>query len=139
VKYALFIYETPAAFANRSDAEQERYWAAWRAWGVALNEAGVMRGGNALQPPATATVVRNVGDRRQVQDGPFADSKEQLGGFTLIEAPTLDAALAWAAKAPVVAMGGAIEVRPVLENDTCQDVRATAEARDANEAVGAGR
>ena len=78
-----------------------------------MKAAGVTRGGEELQSPQTATTVRLRGGSRQVQDGPFAESKEQLGGFMVIEVATLDDALAWAARSPTAATG-AVEVRPVV-------------------------
>jgi hypothetical protein len=72
----------------------------------------VLVGGNPLQAPETATTVRIKDGKRNVQDGPFADTKEQLGGFTILELPSLDAALDWAARCPA-ASSGAVEVRPV--------------------------
>jgi hypothetical protein len=72
-----------------------------------------MRGGNALVPTFSATTVRVRDGRRDVQDGPYADTKEQLGGYYVIDVPDLDAALEWAAKNPA-ASTGAVEVRPIL-------------------------
>jgi len=69
--------------------------------------------GAGLQPPRTATTLRIRDGQRHVQDGPYADSKEQLGGFFVINVPDLDTALAWAARSPA-ASSGAVEVRPVL-------------------------
>lgn len=113
MKYALIIFETPEAMARRNSPEAPAYWAMWTAFGATLAKAGVMAGGAGLEPPSTATVVRVVNDKRQVQDGPFADSKEQLGGFYIIDVPNLDAALEWAARVP--AIGGAVEVRPLIK------------------------
>ncbi|MBI1186846.1 MAG: hypothetical protein GC206_05855 [Alphaproteobacteria bacterium] len=114
MQYALFFAETPAQFAERTDpAKSPAYWGAWTAFIGAMREAGVIRNGDGLQAPHTATTVRLADGKRIVQDGPFADAKEQLGGYLVIEADTLDAALDWAAKAPCAA-GGAVEVRPVL-------------------------
>lgn len=120
MEYMLMFYESKADFAARNDAKaSETYWGAWMAYSKALTEASVRKGtGNALQPPATATTLRMNGSERRVQDGPFADAKEQLGGYMIIEAPNLDEALKWAARAPC-AVNGAVEVRPVL--DTCGD------------------
>ncbi|HLL88618.1 MAG TPA: YciI family protein [Tepidisphaeraceae bacterium] len=128
MKYALIVYENAVGFAARTNEDRQTYWAAWTAYGKALGQAGVMAGGNALQGPGTATVVRVAGERRQVQDGPFADSKEQLGGFFVIDVPSLDDALAWAERAPCTSMGGAIEVRPVLVNEACNAANAPAGA-----------
>lgn len=112
MKYALVIYETPEEFARRESPDAPAYWAAWMAYSQAIEEAGVGAGGAGLQPPATATTVRVGADGRQVQDGPFADSKEQLGGFYILDVPDLDAALDWAARCPNT--GGTVEVRPLL-------------------------
>ncbi|MDB5407656.1 MAG: dgpfaetke family protein [Rhodospirillales bacterium] len=116
MQYAILIYEKDADFAARSEGgERERnYWAGWRAYGQALAEAGIGKGGSALQAGHTGTTVRIDGSQRQVQDGPFADSKEQLGGFYMIDVPDLDAALEWAARCPAAA-SCAVEVRPVFQ------------------------
>lgn len=113
MQYAIIINEPREDFAKRSNAEAPSYWAAWQAYSKALSDAGVIRGGNALQGPDTATVVRLVDGKRLVQDGPFADTKEQLGGFMIIEVKDLDEALHWAALCPAAATG-AVELRPVL-------------------------
>jgi len=112
VRYTLLIYETAADFAARTNpAAREGYWAAYIAYAQKLQDAGVMVGGTPLYPPDIATTVRVTGDRREVQDGPFADSKEQLGGYVVIDVADLDAALHWAARCPG-ARSGAVEVRP---------------------------
>lgn len=113
MKYMMAIYETEADFNARTNEKQEIFWGAWRAYHKAMVDAGVYVGGNALQPPATGTTVRLKGGKRQVQDGPYADTKEQLGGIIILELPSLDAALDWAARCPAAA-SGAVEVRPVL-------------------------
>jgi hypothetical protein len=113
MQYAILTYETPGAFAARTDDEKERYWGAWRAYSQALTEAGVIRGGAALDLPQTAATVRIEAGARRVQDGPFADTKAQLGGFYLIEVESLERALEWAARCPAAA-DGAVEVRPLL-------------------------
>jgi hypothetical protein len=84
------------------------------AYTKALMESGMMLGGNALQPSLTATTVRVRDGKTQVLDGPFADTKEQLGGYYLIDAPDLDTALEWAARCPGASFG-AMEVRPIME------------------------
>ena len=114
MQYAIITYETPAAVAARTDpAKAPAYWAAWNAYAGAIAAAGVMRGGAGLEPTSTATTVRVRGDRRTVHDGPFAETKELLGGFFIIEVDNLDEALAWAARCPSSA-DGSTEVRPVL-------------------------
>jgi len=115
MKYVLLAYETEDAYAARTDPERsEQYWGAWMAFGAALNEAGVTEGGAAVQPPGTATTILVRDGDRQVQDGPYPDTKEQLGGWFIIDVPDLDVALEWAAKCPSSADGGT-EVRPLLE------------------------
>jgi hypothetical protein len=114
MQFMLIIQEAPEDIAARDDAERAgAYWAGWQAYSQALREAGVTVGGNALQPAETATTLRMRGGERVIQDGPFADSKEVLGGYYIIEVDDLDAALGWAARCPGAAHG-AIEVRPVL-------------------------
>ncbi|MEM8668040.1 MAG: YciI family protein [Planctomycetota bacterium] len=115
MKYNIFVYETAEDFAARTDTQKQGdYWASYSAYTKALEEAGVMAGGAALQPPATGTTVRLVGGERHVQDGPLTETKEQLGGYYTIDVPDLDAALKWAAKCPSASTGG-VEVRPLLE------------------------
>lgn len=114
MKFAFLLYETPEAFARRTSDESEAHLGAWGAYFNALQEAGVFAGhGSALQIPETAKTVRQSGDQRNVQDGPYADTKEQLGGIFLLEAASLDEALNWAARCPACSTGGAVEVRPV--------------------------
>ena len=111
--YALLVYEKPADFARRdASVEKGAYVGAWRKYYQAMVEAGVYVGGHPLDVPETATTVRLRDHTRQIQDGPYASAKEQLGGFTLLELPSLDAALEWAARCPAASYG-AVEVRPV--------------------------
>ena len=112
MQFALLIYESPEAFAARKNDENDPYVGAWRAYYKALVEAGIYVGGDPLQLPETGTTVRVSEGKRRVQDGPYADTKEQLGGLTILELPSLDAALDWAARCPA-ASAGAVEVRPL--------------------------
>ena len=80
----------------------------------AMTKAGLLKDSTGLQPTSAATTVRAVNDKTQVLDGPYADTKEQLGGFHIIEVDDLDAAIAWAARSPT-ALHGVVEVRPVRE------------------------
>lgn len=114
MKYVLMIHETPESFAARKAGEQHPYFAAWRAYHKSLVEAGAFVGGAPLKPDDMATTVRLEQGRRRVQDGPFVEAKERLGGFAIIEADGLDAALDWAARCPAAA-AGAVEVRRVDE------------------------
>ena len=117
MQYAILIYENDADFSARTDKErQASYWAGWKAYSQALAESGAMRGGAPLQGAHTGTTVRVNGRGRQVQDGPYADTKEQLGGFYLVDVPDLNAALDWAARCPA-AGSGVVEVRPVLQRN----------------------
>lgn len=114
MQYAILNYENDRAFINRTDeANQNDYWGAYQAYVIALKEAGISVGGGILQPGHTATTIRIQAGQRNVQDGPYADTKEQLGGYILIEVPDLDTALDWAARCPAAALG-AVEVRPIL-------------------------
>src|SRR2546430_8692857 len=112
MQYAMLIYETPDAFARRKNGDDDPYLGAWRAYHKALVEAGIYIDGNPLQLPDTGTTVRLKDGRRQIQDGPYASTKEQLAGFSILELPSLDAALEWAARCPGASIG-AVEVRPL--------------------------
>jgi hypothetical protein len=112
MQFALLIFESPEAFATRKAPESNPYLGAWRAYYKTLVEAGIHVGGDPLEVPETATTVRVMEGKRRVQDGPFADTKEQLAGFMILELPSLDAALDWAARCPA-ASAGAVEVRPL--------------------------
>ncbi len=112
MKYVLTIYQTPEAFALRQDAARaEAYTGGWISYANALIEAGVLIGGAGLETPETATTLR-FGEGQQVEDGPFADTKEQLGGFFIIDVADLDAAMKWAGRAPLT-HGGSIEIRAI--------------------------
>jgi hypothetical protein len=109
MQFALLIYELPEAFATRNT---DAYIGAWRAYYRALVDAGIFVAGDPLHVPETGTTVRIQEGKRRVQDGPYADTKEQLGGVAILELPSLDAALDWAARCPA-ASEGAVEVRPL--------------------------
>lgn len=114
MQYMLIFREEMAQFAEREDpARAPAYWGAWNAYIGAMGQAGVIVSGNGLQAPHTATVVRLRDGKRHVQDGPMADSKEQLGGYFIIEAADLDSALDWAARSPAAAYAS-VEIRPVM-------------------------
>ena len=114
MQYMLTYTEPASEFEKREDpVASGPYWGAWTAYMGAIAQAGIMVSGAGLQPPHTASTVRVSEGKRDVHDGPFADTKEQIGGFCVIEVADLDAALDWAAQAPC-AETGAVEVRPVL-------------------------
>jgi hypothetical protein len=112
MKFIALVYETPASFEARKSGKDHPYVASWRAWYQALVEAGAYVDGAPLRETATATTVRLQHGRRLVHDGPYAETKEQLGGFLILELPSLDAALDWAARCPAAATG-VLEVRPM--------------------------
>jgi hypothetical protein len=116
MKYAMLIYEPPANFELRmARPVDDEAWASWRIYHKALVDAGVYAGGNPLdRPDATATTIRVRGGERHVQDGPYADTKEQLGGVIFFELPNLDQAIVWASRCPAAAYG-TVEVRPVAD------------------------
>lgn len=114
MKAMILAYESPGDFALRRADKQtfDAYMGGWFAYSDALNKAGVARGGAALKEPETATVVSTGNGRRRVEDGPFADTKEQLGGYFIIEVADLDEAARWAAKCPA-AKTGFVDVRAI--------------------------
>jgi hypothetical protein len=114
MQYLLMLYSDESQWGKMSQAEQQQGYAAYMAYTEALKKAGALAGSNRLQPISSATTVRVANGKQQVLDGPYADSKEQLGGYYLIEAPDLDAAIAWAARCPGSGHG-TVEVRPVWE------------------------
>jgi hypothetical protein len=114
MQYMLIMTEPEAEVAKRNDPNLAgEYWGGWTAFVGAMAQSGIVVNGDGLHPPHTATTLRIRDGKRVVQDGPFADSKEQLGGYFIIEVPDLDTALEWAAKSPA-AHCGAVEIRPVM-------------------------
>lgn len=112
--YMLLFNETPEEQAKRThEVEAERYWGGWTAYMGAIAQSGSMVSGNGLQTPDTSTTIRVENGRRQIVDGPFADTKEILGGYVILDVADLDAALEWASRAPC-ASAGSVEIRPVL-------------------------
>jgi hypothetical protein len=116
VKYAILIYDEATANPALEPPAPEvmgKVLAEYNAFSKAMNDAGANLGGEALQPTVTATTVRVRDGKVVTTDGPFAETKEGLGGFYIIEASDLDEALAWAAKCPG-SWYGSVEVRPVM-------------------------
>jgi hypothetical protein len=112
MKYMLLIYSNETAMASVPEAATKEIIAAYMAYSQAMVDAGVMVAGDRLRPVSAATTVRTTNGKTQVLDGPYAETKEQLGGYFLIEAADLDAALSWAERCPG-SQYGAIEVRPI--------------------------
>jgi hypothetical protein len=112
MQYLLMIYGNESAMMNAPKEASSQVLTAYMAYTEAIKKAGVLVGSNRLRPTSEATTVRVPNGKKSVVNGPFAETKEQLGGYYLIEAPDLDAALSWAARCPG-AQHGAIEVRPI--------------------------
>ena len=118
--FVMLIHESPASLQARGQGASHPYIAAWRAYHKAITEAGAYVGGAPLKLADTATTVKIEKGQRRVQDGPFVEAKEQLGGFMILEAASLDAALDWAARCPA-AGAGAVEVRP-MDEETAETI-----------------
>ena len=112
MEYIVLIYGDEKAWNRMPKSQIEQVYAAYRKYTEELQKAGVMKGGSELKPTTTATTVRVRNGKRQVTDGPFSETKEQLGGYYQIDVPNLEAALDWAAKVPS-AQEGSIEIRPL--------------------------
>lgn len=116
MQYALLIYENEDLYRNDAGRAVDEIIAAHRALAGELAKQGILRGGSGLKTADTATTVRKAGGEHALHDGPYAEAREQLGGFYLVEVPDLDAALAIAKRIPLVG-DGAVEVRPVIDED----------------------
>ena len=113
MKYLLLIYENEASFANIPEAEQGKIFQEYMDYSRGILKSGNYIAGEALEPIATATTVRVKNGKTLTTDGPFAETKEQLGGFYMVEAKDLDEAIKLAAAIPA-SRTGSIEVRPVM-------------------------
>jgi hypothetical protein len=113
MQYMLLIYGSEGARGEMSQEEMGRVFQAYGTFTQELRDSGAMIAGDALEPTETATTVRVKNDETLTTDGPFAETKEQLGGYYLIEADSLDDAVDWASKVPG-ARHGSVEVRPVM-------------------------
>jgi hypothetical protein len=112
MNYILLIYGDEKQWDALSQEEKEKVYADHGAYGEAMTKAGVIRGGAELKPISTATTIRFTNGKPTTHDGPFAETKEQLGGYYLIEVDNLEQALEWAAKMPGMT-SGCVEVRPL--------------------------
>jgi hypothetical protein len=113
MQYMLLIYDDEQEWANLPEQQRNEIIREYFALTAEMRDAGVYVAGDPLQPTADASTVRVRGDEHLVTDGPFAETKEQLGGYFLVEADSIDEARGWAAKIPA-ARYGSIEVRPVM-------------------------
>ena len=114
MQYMLMAYVNENGWSAMTKAQQEQGTAAYMSFTEALSKSGALKGSNRLGPTSSATTVRLTNGKQQVLDGPYADSKEQFGGYFLIDVPDLDAAISWAARCPA-ASHGIVEVRPVWQ------------------------
>ena len=117
MQYLLLIYEAEEIWENKSLEEKRAVLADHGKLAENMVGAEVEFSGQALRSTSTAVSLRNRAGELQVTDGPFAETKEQLGGFYMIEAKDIDEALKWAAKMPNIPRGGSVEVRPIMEFD----------------------
>jgi hypothetical protein len=118
MRYLALIYSDERADAAMTPDEQNANMAAWMSYSEDLGKSGKMLGGEALQPTLTATTIRHGNGGNLITDGPFAETKEQLGGYFVINADNLDEAIAWVGKMPHLPRGGSVEIRPIMEFGT---------------------
>lgn len=114
MRYMMLIYLDESQMTAPTPGQVTDMSAAYVAYTKALKDAGVWRAGDALQPTRAATSVRLAGGKTNVTDGPFAETREALGGYYLIDAPDLDAAISWASRCPAAGRG-TVELRPIWE------------------------
>jgi hypothetical protein len=114
MKYILMDYVNESGWPALTREEQKHWLGAYKAYMEAMVKAGVLQNSTGLQPTFSATTVRIRNEKTQVLDGPFVDSKEQLGGFHIIDVPDLDSAIHWASRSPT-ALYGSVEVRPIMD------------------------
>ena len=114
MQYLMLIYSDEKSAANMSKAEQDAWMGEWFAYDKALREAGISPAGDALHPTSTATTVSSKDGKVVTTHGPFAETKEQLGGYYVLNCKDLDEAIAWASKCPGVRTGS-LELRPVVD------------------------
>ena len=112
MQYLLTLYLDESGWDRMTPEQQKQGTAAYMAYSEALRSAGALVGSNRLKPSSTATTLRTTDGKTQVLDGPFIESKEQLAGYYLIDAPDLDAAMQWAGRCPA-AQHGIVEVRAI--------------------------
>lgn len=114
MQFMLMTYVQESGWEKLTKAQQEQGAAAYMAYGEALAKAGVLKAGQRLGPSKAATTVRQAGGKAKVLDGPYADSKEQLGGYFIIDVKDMDAAISWASRCPAVDHG-VVEIRQLWD------------------------
>ena len=117
MQYMILLYGSEAGFAKIPPAQLPAIFEKWMAYTKSMKDAGVFVAGDELRPTTTATSVRFQNGKVVTTDGPFAETKEQLGGFYLIEVPDLDAAIKWASQCPIIYGGGCVELRTVMNHN----------------------
>lgn len=115
MRYMLLIYDDEKVFAKMSEQERGSIFKQYGEFTEGIRKSGAFLAGAPLQPVSTATTVRSKNGKTVSMDGPFAETKEQLGGYYIVNAKDLDEAISIAARVPSVRLGGAIEVRPIME------------------------
>jgi hypothetical protein len=116
MQYLLALYSDESGWGRMTPEQQQQGYAAYMAYTQALKDAGAYVGSNRLRPSSTATTLRTTDGKTKVLDGPFAESREQLAGYFLIDVPDLDAAMTWAGRCPG-AQHGVVEVRAIWTAD----------------------
>jgi hypothetical protein len=115
MRYMLLIYGDETRAQTMSDTDRKTIFSEYREFTNSIQASGAYQAGDPLQPVGTATTVRMKNGKTVTTDGPFAETKEQLGGYYIVDAKNLDEAVAIAARIPSVRLGGSIEVRPIME------------------------
>ena len=131
MKYMFLLYGDESRWIDVTPEELQQVMQAYEAFSREVTEAGVFVSGEPLEVTSAATTVRVRDGEPVISDGPFAETREQLGGFYLLECPDLDAALAWAAKVPDLGEGGCVEVRPVMDYEAAGYEQPSSEATQA--------
>jgi len=120
MQYMILIYGNEANWASIPPAELPAIFEKWMGYGKAMEDAGILRAGSQLHPVATATTLRFTNGKVLSTDGPFAETKEQLGGYYLIEVPDIDSAIKWGGQCPALFGGGTVELRPLVDSERPQ-------------------
>jgi len=115
MRYMLLLYGDEKSRAKMSEQERGAIFKQFVEFTESIQKSGAYRAGDPLQPTSTATTVRMKNGKTITTDGPFAETKEQLGGYYIVDAKNLDEALSIAGRIPSVRIGGTIEVRPIME------------------------
>lgn len=119
MKYMLLIYSDEKSWAQIPPQQLPAIMEKWMGYGQDMQEAGVLVAGDQLQPTAASTTLRFQDGKVVPTDGPFAETKEQLGGYYLLDVPDVDAAIKWASQCPALFGGGSVELRPLVTRSAC--------------------